>query len=111
MIPSLEGWLTNAKEAPSPRGKIDPAGHQPSISMSRGYISALLGNNPNKFLYVNKVKSLSFPVISIHFALEKEIGEIVILKKHAETLPSILKWNKYYILFKWNKQVTPEETK
>ena len=29
--------------------------------------------------------------ICIHFSLEKEIGEIVILKKHAETLHSILK--------------------
>ena len=27
----------------------------------------------------------------MHFALEKEIGKIVILKKHAETLRSILK--------------------
>ena len=29
--------------------------------------------------------------IYIHFSLEKEIGKIVILKKHAETLHSILK--------------------
>ena len=29
--------------------------------------------------------------IYIYFALEKEIGKIIILKKHAETLHSILK--------------------
>ena len=37
-IPPLEGWSTKAKEAPSPPwGKTDPAGHQPSISMSKGW--------------------------------------------------------------------------
>ena len=47
------------------------------------FISAFLENNPNKCLYLNKVQSLSFPIISIiHFALEKEIGKIAILKKH-----------------------------
>ena len=30
-------------------------------------------------------------IIDINFVLEKEIGKIVILKKHAETLSSILK--------------------
>ena len=30
-------------------------------------------------------------IIDIYFALEKEIGKIVILKKHAETLSPILK--------------------
>ena len=35
VTPSIEGWPTKAKEAPSPqRGKTDPAGHQPSILMS-----------------------------------------------------------------------------
>ena len=29
------------------------------------YISAFLENNTNTFLYVNKVESLSFPMISI----------------------------------------------
>ena len=28
-------------------------------------ISAFLENNPNKFLYINKVQSLSFPMMSI----------------------------------------------
>ena len=32
-----------------------------------------------------------FNDIYIHFALEKEIGKIVILKEHAETLCSVLK--------------------
>ena len=32
-----------------------------------------------------------FNDICIHFALEKEIGKIVILKEHAETLCSVLK--------------------
>ena len=49
MTPSLEGWLTKAKEAPSPHGvrlasldtnpvlqSLGEAGHQPSISKSQG---------------------------------------------------------------------------
>ena len=28
-------------------------------------VSTFLGNNPNKSLYINKVQSLSFPMISI----------------------------------------------
>ena len=40
MTPSLEGSLTNAKEAPSPHGgKTGPAGQQPSISMSQGNVT------------------------------------------------------------------------
>ena len=35
MTPSLEEWPTKAREAPSsPYGKSNPAGHQPSISLS-----------------------------------------------------------------------------
>ena len=38
MTPSLEGWPTKAKEAPSPHEvRLAPAGHQPSISKSRGF--------------------------------------------------------------------------
>ena len=33
MIPSLEEWY---RDTFSPWGKTDPAGHQPSISMSQG---------------------------------------------------------------------------
>ena len=37
MIPSLEGWPTKTKEAPSPHEvKTDPAGHQARISKFRG---------------------------------------------------------------------------
>ena len=36
MTTSLGGWPAKAKEAPSPWGKTDPAGHQPSILMSCG---------------------------------------------------------------------------
>ena len=43
MIPSLEGWLTKAKEAPSPHEARLPTGHQPSISKSRG--GGLVGNS------------------------------------------------------------------
>ena len=31
--------------------------------------------------------------VYIHFALEKEMRKVVILKKHAETLHSIFKWS------------------
>ena len=35
VTPSLEGWPTKAKEAPSPHEvRLTPAGHQPSILMS-----------------------------------------------------------------------------
>ena len=37
VIPSLKGWSTKAKEAPSPHDiRLNPAEHQPSISMSQG---------------------------------------------------------------------------
>ena len=65
--------------------------------------SAYLGlpvKHPNEFLYVNKVQSLSFPNdIYIHFALEKEKGNVAVFKKHAETLRSILKV--FYIIRPW----------
>ena len=49
------------------------------------HILAFPKNNSSKFLYVNKVQSLSFISIYIHFALEKEIGKIA--------LRSILNWD------------------
>ena len=55
------------------------------------HISVFIEINPQKFLYINKIQSLSFPNdIYIHFALGKELGKIVILKKHAETLCFII---------------------
>ena len=43
MIPSLKGWPTQAKEAPSL-----PTGHQPSISKSRGKIIGILSKLRNR---------------------------------------------------------------
>ena len=61
------------------------------------HISAFVENNSDIFLYVNKVQSLKlFNDIYIHFALEKEIGKIIILKKHPETLHSILNFTSSY---------------
>ena len=40
MTPSLEGWSTNAKKAPSPHEvRLTLLEHQPSITMSWGYLN------------------------------------------------------------------------
>ena len=55
-------------------------------------ISAFLENNPNEFLFINKVQSLSFPIIYPYpFCIRKEIEKIAILKKDTQTLLSTLK--------------------
>ena len=59
------------------------------------HILVFLEVNRNKFLYVNKVQSLNFPTISISILHEKRKYEkLLILKKYAETLRSILKRKK-----------------
>ena len=55
-------------------------------------ISTFQENDPNQVLFINKnlVIKLS-DNIHVHFALEKEIGKMAVLKMHPETLRSILK--------------------
>ena len=56
------------------------------------HISVFLENNPNQFLFINKNLAIKLPNdIHVHFALEKEIGKIAVLKMPPETLRSIFK--------------------
>ena len=60
MIPSLEGWPTKAKEAPSPHEvKTGPAGHQPSNSKSRGEKFQALRNSWYSFHQPRKYERLT----------------------------------------------------
>ena len=62
--PSLEGFPTKAKEDPSPHEmSLSPAGHQPSISWSRGniiviIIIVIIITTISKYFYRIKVSAL-----------------------------------------------------
>ena len=75
MTPSLEGWPTKAKEAPSsPWGKTDLAGHQPSILMSWGKVEV---QNPSSnfhkqdLIFSRIISFISFQLSSFCLVIKK----------------------------------------
>ena len=60
--PSLEGLPTKANEDPSPyEMRLSPAGHQSSISWSRGFITIIIIIN---FIYSQIIKTIKYMYIS-----------------------------------------------